>query len=164
MYSKTSKEFITMAIIIASALVLTIYSGLSGARNTFTSGKLYVNCSGLNLGFNYSAQKTAITAPVGKNTFNVIYLTNTGNSTYNVSVSGQNSTYLQFRFAKSFNTQAGRGGYYTEYEIVNPTVLGNYTENITLTAAYENCMLSKQLLAYIEVTNSNKTRPRRKLS
>jgi hypothetical protein len=157
MYSKVSKRFIIATIIIASALVLAIYGGISSARSTSAQSKLYINCSGLNLEFNYSAQKTTIIAPLGKDTFNVIYLNNTGNSTYNISISGQNSTNLQLLFAKSFNTQAGQSGYYTEYEIINPTTPGNYTENITLTSLYKNCMLSKYLLAHIEVINDNKT-------
>lgn len=139
-------------------LVLFIMSGylsIPGSQPSTISTSLQ-NCQGVNLTFNYSAQQTPIRAPINTNTFSVVYVTNDGNVTQNVSISGVATPSLSLIFAKPFLAVIGQKSY-TEYEISNPQVIGNYSANMTLTANYANCRTSKSFISKIDVVSNKST-------
>lgn len=137
-------------------LVLFIVSGYESApvNSTVVTTTTPQNCAGADLNFNYSAQQTPIKAPVGTNTFSVVYVTNNGNVTENISIAVSSNLGLQFIVAKPFLAQIGQKSY-TEYEVSSPSEPGNYSAEITLTAAYGSCKNSKSFAALVWVTNSS---------
>lgn len=124
-------------------------SSQSSSNNSFISG---YGCDAYNLAFTYNSTDS-LKAPSNTNTFGIVYVTNVGNVTDNISITGAKNSNLNILFAKSFSAPVGQKSY-TEYEFAMPSP-GNYTENMTLTALYNGCKLSKSFLVYVQVTSNS---------
>ncbi len=157
--TRGKKQIYILIGVLVLFVILIALAGLTTGNNKSTGGNgtstgTLINCNGVNLNFNYSASQNATTAPAGTNTFNVIYITNTGNTTENISLAVSSHSSLKILVAASFSAPIGQKSY-TEYEIASPQIVGNYTANVTLTSRYDNCVLSKSFIANIIVTKSS---------
>lgn len=133
-------------------LVVTVVSspGVGTSGSTQTSS---VDCAAVNLSFSYLTNDS-IYAPLGTNTFGRILVNSTGsvNSTMSLTVSAPSS--LDVSTANDFNMSAGKSGYFTEYEVVNPSAIGNYTLNVTLANSAMGCQNTKSFLVNVHTISS----------
>ncbi len=96
-----------------------------------------------------------VAAPIGTNTFINLIVNNTGKSTYTLSLSAAKSAGAPFTLqtAKAIVQSPGQNNY-TQIGVYSPTILGNYSVSVNVTAQYANCAVKSRLLTVgIRVVN-----------
>ncbi|MCL5009827.1 MAG: hypothetical protein M1433_02530 [Candidatus Parvarchaeota archaeon] len=152
MVKKTSLYVISGSVVLFIALLIVsvVYSPRSPVEALQT---VTVNCTGANLSFTYYTP-SSINAQIDTNTFGVVHVNSTGNTNSSVSLTADQTDGLSVSVAKPFNMSSGKYNYYTEYEIINPTLLGNYTLNFNLSNFRGSCQYSKSFDVNVHVVKS----------